>query len=419
MHPEIEKLIELALADGQITEKERNVIIKKASDFGINQDEIEIIIEAKKHLKEKETVASQIKCPSCGKRISGLAKTCSCGYVFNTGSIQESKSLEAAIETLENLIVQVRGLSSSTSKEVIESLIARVEKEIRFIKTRYSDNNEIKKLLSELEAISDKYINEIVNKSKKRKFVRVIILIVSISIISFIVYKRITKKNVAEKFVENVNRAYLDNYLLYKSSNEYLIDLTNFNKLYFRSRLCNMFTNAIIKDSLNNEWNKWDLKRDISEFYFYAKASDCILNSDIINAKLYLDTALVLNPTFSPIYFRLHQVVDNKDSSLKFISKAISLDKKFGYIYLPYRSAIYYDKKDYINSLNDINLYLKKYPKNLPLDLERHIWKISVMFDSGLKNEGCKEFNKLSSNQIVELKTVWLDAYNLINEKCK
>jgi uncharacterized tellurite resistance protein B-like protein len=30
MHPEIEKLIELALADGQITEKERNVILKKS-----------------------------------------------------------------------------------------------------------------------------------------------------------------------------------------------------------------------------------------------------------------------------------------------------------------------------------------------------------------------------------------------------
>lgn len=419
MHPEIEKLIDLALADGEISEKERNVIIKKASDFDINQDEVEMIIDAKKHLKEKDTIGSQIKCPSCGKRISGLAKTCSCGYVFNTGSIQESKSLEAAIETLENLIVQVRGLSSSTSKEVIESLIARVEKEIRFIKTRYSDNNEIKKLLSELEVISDKYIIEIVNKSKKRKFVRVIILIVSISIISFIVYKRITKKNVAEKFVENVNSTYLDNYLKYKSSKEYLIDFANFNKLYFRSRLCNMFTSAIIKDSLNSEWNKWDLKRDISEFYFYAKASDCILNNDKINAKLYLDTALVLNPTFSPIYFRLHQLVDNKDSSLKFISKAISLDKKFAYIYLPYRSAVYYDKKDYINSLNDINLYLKKYPKNLPLDLERYIWKISVMLDSGLKNEGCKEFSKLNSTQIVELKTMWLDAYNLINEKCK
>ena len=35
MHPEIEKLIDLALADGQITEKERNVILKKAAELGV------------------------------------------------------------------------------------------------------------------------------------------------------------------------------------------------------------------------------------------------------------------------------------------------------------------------------------------------------------------------------------------------
>jgi hypothetical protein len=200
MHPEIEKLIDLALADGQITEKERNVIFIKASDFGINQDEVEMIIDAKKHLKEKETIGSQIKCPSCGKRISGLAKTCSCGYVFNTGSIQESKSLESAIETLENLIIHVRGLSSSTSKEVIESLIARVEKEIRYIKTRYSENDEVRKLLSELEVISDKYINKIVNKSKKRKIIyfSITLIIISLFVLLYVKGSTIMSKKESE-----------------------------------------------------------------------------------------------------------------------------------------------------------------------------------------------------------------------------
>jgi hypothetical protein len=106
-----------------------------------------------------------------------LLKTCPCGYVFNTGSIQESKSLESAVETLENLIIQVRGLSSSTSKEVINSLIARVEKEIRYIKTRYSDNVEVKKLLSELEVISKKYINKAVKRKNKRTLIiRILVL---------------------------------------------------------------------------------------------------------------------------------------------------------------------------------------------------------------------------------------------------
>jgi hypothetical protein len=168
MHPEIEKLIDLALVDGHITDKERNVILNKAAEYGISSDEVEMIWEAKKTLLDKSSVGAQIKCPACGARISGLAKTCNCGYVFNTGSINETKSLEASIESLENLIIEVRGLSGKSSKEHIELLIGKVDKEIRYIKTRYADNPEIKKLLSELEIISNKYISKAVKKKKRR-----------------------------------------------------------------------------------------------------------------------------------------------------------------------------------------------------------------------------------------------------------
>lgn len=41
MNEQLIKLIDLALADGQITEKERNVILKKASELGIDADEVE------------------------------------------------------------------------------------------------------------------------------------------------------------------------------------------------------------------------------------------------------------------------------------------------------------------------------------------------------------------------------------------
>jgi uncharacterized membrane protein YebE (DUF533 family) len=47
MHPEIEKLIDLAVTDGQITEKERNVIFKKAAEYGVDADEVEMVLEAK------------------------------------------------------------------------------------------------------------------------------------------------------------------------------------------------------------------------------------------------------------------------------------------------------------------------------------------------------------------------------------
>jgi len=52
MHPEIEKLIDLALADAQITEKERKVILKKAAELGVDTDEVEMILDGKLHQLE-------------------------------------------------------------------------------------------------------------------------------------------------------------------------------------------------------------------------------------------------------------------------------------------------------------------------------------------------------------------------------
>jgi hypothetical protein len=255
MHPEIEKLIDLALVDGHITDKERNVILNKAAEYGISSDEVEMIWEAKKTLLEKSSVGAQIKCPACGARISGLSKTCTCGFVFNTGTIQETKSLESAIETLENLIIEVRGLSSSTSKEIIEQLIARVEKEIRFIKTRYADNYEIKKLLSELEAISNKYIKKAFKQTKTKKVIKgftygFIFLIIIASIIN-----KYTKKNSSEKFTDAVNSRYLEKYKIYTSSEQYRVDLSKFESLFVQSRLSNGFTSQKIQDSLNQLFN--------------------------------------------------------------------------------------------------------------------------------------------------------------------
>jgi hypothetical protein len=47
MHPEIEQLIDLALADGQITEKEREIIHRKGSELNFNLKDIELFIDEK------------------------------------------------------------------------------------------------------------------------------------------------------------------------------------------------------------------------------------------------------------------------------------------------------------------------------------------------------------------------------------
>lgn len=45
MNPEIEKLIKMALADGQVTDKEREIIFRKAEKLGLDVDEVEMHLE--------------------------------------------------------------------------------------------------------------------------------------------------------------------------------------------------------------------------------------------------------------------------------------------------------------------------------------------------------------------------------------
>ena len=47
MHPEIDKLIEMALTDGQVTDKEREIILRKAEKLGLDVDEVEMYLEGK------------------------------------------------------------------------------------------------------------------------------------------------------------------------------------------------------------------------------------------------------------------------------------------------------------------------------------------------------------------------------------
>lgn len=106
MHQEIEKLIDLALADGQITDKERKVILKKATELGLDLDEVEMILDGKQHQleankpKQKEKVGNIKICPACGSSIKGMDIECSdCGHEFQNK--KANKSISDLIEKLE------------------------------------------------------------------------------------------------------------------------------------------------------------------------------------------------------------------------------------------------------------------------------------------------------------------------------
>jgi hypothetical protein len=108
MHPEIEKLIDLAIADGQITEKERNVILKKAAEFGVDIDEVEMVLDGKLHQleankpKEKEKVGNIKTCPACGSSVKTMDLNCrDCNHEFS--SIVENYSIIQLMEKMQKV----------------------------------------------------------------------------------------------------------------------------------------------------------------------------------------------------------------------------------------------------------------------------------------------------------------------------
>ena len=99
MHPEIEKLIDLALADGQIKEKERNVILKKAAELGVDADEVEMTLDGKFHQleanKPKQKVGNIKTCPACGASVQSFTINCNdCGHEYrNTNAVSSAQKL--------------------------------------------------------------------------------------------------------------------------------------------------------------------------------------------------------------------------------------------------------------------------------------------------------------------------------------
>jgi len=118
MHPEIENLIEMAFADGIVTEKERAIILRKAEALGEDIDEVEMTLDARLHLMQKAATPPPLnvrpekpksnkhggikKCPSCGAVVKSMEIICSdCELEFtNTNTSSAVNKLMHKIEAV-------------------------------------------------------------------------------------------------------------------------------------------------------------------------------------------------------------------------------------------------------------------------------------------------------------------------------
>lgn len=113
---QLEKLIEMALMDGVLTEKEKQILFKKAESLGVDLDEFEMVLNAKlfekqqsiKKAAETPVVAAAPqsdkfgdvkKCPACGAMVQSLQTKCSdCGHEFS--NIEANASIHQLFEML-------------------------------------------------------------------------------------------------------------------------------------------------------------------------------------------------------------------------------------------------------------------------------------------------------------------------------
>jgi len=117
---ELEELIESALADGVITDKERAIIHKRAKAEAVDCDELDMVLDGRlEKMKKKQVnqtpappkpvestkVGNVMKCPNCGEPYQPGAYKCTvCGHVFqnvraNRSSVRLAEGIQQRINT--------------------------------------------------------------------------------------------------------------------------------------------------------------------------------------------------------------------------------------------------------------------------------------------------------------------------------
>jgi hypothetical protein len=168
MHPEIEKLIEMALADGQVTDKEREIILRKADKLGLDVDEVEMYLEGKENLVKLDPKES-------GKSIDNK--------IFNIKKVEKKivKPVNPANLNNENnliLAIEEKDKSIKRLQNNLINLTTEFESELDFYKKntlieKENTNKIIESKKNELEIFLNefkrKYVTETKNELSKNK----------------------------------------------------------------------------------------------------------------------------------------------------------------------------------------------------------------------------------------------------------
>lgn len=144
---ELDDLIKEYLTDGIISTKERQVLLNKAQELGLNVDEVDLYIDAQEQ-KEKQSVDAAVSkrrgktCPYCGQSIPELTDKCPyCGKNITP----------EASEELEEMLFDLQESFESYMSRPTEGRKAKLENNIRKAKMYYGNNPKVQRLVDETE----------------------------------------------------------------------------------------------------------------------------------------------------------------------------------------------------------------------------------------------------------------------------
>ena len=116
MHTELENLVNNILFNGELTERSRELLMKKAEQLGVDAIDFELELEGRiAKTKTKSTAPPSLsatnkdgivkKCPSCGSQTQAFATTCGdCGYEFRDR--EASKTFTLLKQQLDELSIK-------------------------------------------------------------------------------------------------------------------------------------------------------------------------------------------------------------------------------------------------------------------------------------------------------------------------
>ena len=123
MHEDIQKLIDIAKEGGELTEKQKEIILRKAAKLGEDVEEIEMILEThgiKPSGFTKQPNKKEAKCPNCGAIIQPFQTKCDeCGFVFH---MQENAYAQTLSERYRLSTSKVAIINSIVSPNSVEEL---------------------------------------------------------------------------------------------------------------------------------------------------------------------------------------------------------------------------------------------------------------------------------------------------------